>query len=151
MKGLTLDCSSRIKAKSVTQSDSASSSSDDSHSSRKRSDSKTSFNASDVSISEFEPFEAPSDLAKSALTLMLSDNSIHSSAWSHPTGPKGVHLPLPTFEKDELDMGDMIAVTASGSVHSARWRGTRVAIKQMRMVELNRHARYATYLVRVVR
>jgi hypothetical protein len=55
------------------------------------------------------------------------------------TGPQGVHLPLPTFERHELDMGDMIAVTASGSVHSASWRGTRVALKQMRMVELNRY------------
>ncbi len=50
-----------------------------------------------------------------------------------------MHLPLPTFERHELDMGDMIAVTASGSVHSASWRGTRVALKQMRMVELNRY------------
>lgn len=110
------------RAKGRKRSDSVSEASqnesEDSHSSRKRtSESRTSLNESEVSISELEPFDTPSDLAKR---------------------PQGVHLPLPTFERHELEMGDMIAVTASGSVHSASWRGTRVALKQMRMVELNR-------------
>lgn len=34
-------------------------------------------------------------------------------------------------------MGNLVAVTPSGTVHIAIWRGTRVALKQMRMVELN--------------
>jgi len=105
------------KQKKGSQIRSESENSSDSHSRRSRTSEPRSSVHSDVSISELELFESPSELSKR---------------------PQGMHLPLPTFERSELVMGSLIAVTASGSVHSATWRGTPVAIKQLKMVELNR-------------